>query len=251
MQVSAIRQLKASVRLMLEGRVDAFDAVLPFVENKKGLEIGGPSSAFERWFKPVPIYHRVGALDNCDFSRNTTWTEHADAYRYSPSRPPGKSIFCDASNLSCVEDDTYDFILSSHNLEHFANPVKALYEWKRVTRPKGGLILLLPNYQRTFDHWRTPTPVDHMFEDFANNTPEDDLFHLPEILEKHDFSIDPGVASKEQFRARALDNFNNRCLHHHVFDSSNSRDLLTRSGLDVLAVELTLPNHIFLLARFP
>ena len=251
MHVSVVRRMKSSVRLLLAGRVDAFDALLPFVSNKNGLEIGGPSSAFERWFKPVPIYHRVGSLDNCDFSPNTTWADHADVYRFSPSRPPGRNIFCDASELSCVGDESYDFLLSSHNLEHFANPVKALYEWKRVIRHGGGLILLLPNYQRTFDHRRTPTPVDHMFEDFARQTPESDLFHLQEVLDEHDFSIDPGATSVEHFRARALDNFNNRCLHHHVFDPLNSRDLLTRSGFDVLAVELALPNHIFLLARVP
>lgn len=30
-----------------------------------------------------------------------------------------------------------------------------------------------------------------------------------------------------------------------------SRELLLRSGFEVLAVELALPNHIFLLARVP
>ena len=119
-----------------------------------------------------------------------------------------------------IADHTYDFILSSHNLEHFANPVKALQEWKRVTRPGGGLILVLPDYSKTFDHRRTPTTVDHMFEDFERDTQEDDLTHLPEILEKHDISLDPGVASADEFHRRSLDNFNNRCLHHHVFDES-------------------------------
>jgi hypothetical protein len=90
-----------------------------------------------------------------------------------------------------------------------------------------------------------------MFQDFRENTPENDLFHLPEILEKHDFSLDPGSTSVEEFQRRSLDNFTNRCLHHHVFDPSNSRELLVRSGLEVLAVELPLPNHIFLLARVP
>jgi ubiquinone/menaquinone biosynthesis C-methylase UbiE len=156
----------------------------------------------------------------------------------------------DASDLSSIADQSYDFVLSSHNLEHIANPVKALYEWKRVTRPGGGLILLLPNHMRTFDHRRSPTTVDHMFEDFRQQTPEDDLYHLPEILEKHDFNLDPGT-TVEEFHRRSLENFNNRCLHHHVFDASNSRELLLRSGLEVLAVELALPNHIFLLARVP
>jgi SAM-dependent methyltransferase len=251
MHVSLVRRAKNTVRLLLAGRVRSFDAVRSFVEGKKGLEIGGPSTAFQRWFKPLPIYHRVGSLDNCDISRVTTWTTHADTYRFSPRKQPGKNIFVDASNLSCLADQSYDFVLSSHNLEHFANPVKALYEWKRVTRPGGGLILLLPHHLRTFDHRRLPTTVDHMFEDFRQATPEDDLFHLPEILEKHDFSLDPGTTSVDEFRRRSLDNFHNRCLHHHVFNESNSRELLVRSGLEVLAVERALPNHIFLLARVP
>ena len=251
MHVSLVRRAKNNARLLLAGRVHSFRTVLRFVEGNKGLEIGGPSTAFQRWFKPLPIYHRVESLDNCDISRVTTWTTHADSYTFSPHKPPGKNIFVDASDLSCIADRSYDFVLSSHNLEHFANPVKALYEWKRVTRPGGGLILLLPNHMRTFDHRRSPTTVDHMFEDFQQQTPEDDLYHLPEILEKHDFSLDPGTTSKEDFHRRSLDNFNSRCLHHHVFDASNSRELLLRSGLEVLAVELALPNHIFLLARVP
>jgi SAM-dependent methyltransferase len=251
MHLSAVRRARNTARLLLAGRVRSFPAVLPFVERKRGLEVGGPSTAFQRGFQRVPIYHRVASLDNCDFSRTTTWTEHSDAFMFSPGKPPGKNIFCDASDLSCIADHSYDFILSSHNLEHFANPVKALYEWKRVTGPGGGLLLLLPNYRRTFDNRRSPTTVDHMFEDFLKQTPEDDLFHLPEILRNHDFSIDPGSPSVEHFHTRALDNFNNRCLHHHVFDQSNSRELLLRSGFEVLAVELALPNHIFLLARVP
>jgi SAM-dependent methyltransferase len=212
MHVSLVRRAKNTVRLLTAGRVRSFQTVLSFVAGKKGLEIGGPSTAFQKWFQPLPIYHRVESLDNCDISRVTTWTTHADAYTFSPHKPPGKNIFVDASDLSCIADRSYDFVLSSHNLEHFANPVKALYEWRRVTRPGGGLILLLPNYLRTFDHRRSPTTVDHMFQDFHENTPENDLFHLPEILEKHDFSLDPGSTSVEEFHRRSLDNFNNRCL---------------------------------------
>ena len=251
MVVSLIRRAKNTVRLVLVVRLRSFRAVLPFVDGKKGLEIGGPSAVFEDAVRPLPIYSRVGSLDNCDFSRNTTWASHEEAYTFSPGKAPGKNIFRDASNLSSVASHAYDFILSSHNLEHFANPVKALQEWKRVTRPGGGLILVLPDYSKTFDHRRTPTTVDHMFEDFARDTQEDDLTHLPEILDKHDISMDPGLSSAEEFHRRSLDNFNNRCLHHHVFDETNSRELLTRCGMKVLAVEAAPPFHLFLLARIP
>ncbi len=251
MRVSLIRRAKNTVRLLLVVRLRSFRAVLPFVDGKRGLEIGGPSEVFEGAVRPLPIYPRLGSLDNCDFSRTTTWASHEEAYAFSPGKTPGKNIFRDASDLSCIASRSYDFILSSHNLEHFANPVKALLEWKRVTRPGGALILVLPDYTKTFDHRRTPTTVDHMFEDFEGDMQEDDLTHLPEILEKHDIDMDPGVASADELHRRSLDNFNNRCLHHHVFDGSNSRELLTRCGMEVIAVELALPCHIFLLARVP
>jgi SAM-dependent methyltransferase len=238
-------------RLLAQGRLECFNSVVPFVKDKSGLEIGGPSEVFRRWCSPLPIYPQVTSLDNCDVSRTTIWATHADAYRFSKGTVPGKTIFCEGSDLSCVSDQNYDFILSSHNLEHFANPVKALHEWKRVTRPGGGLVLVLPNHSKTFDHRRSPTTVDHMFEDFERNMQEDDLSHLPEILQTHDLSLDLAAGSAEEFRSRSLNNFTNRCLHHHVFDKTNSRQLLSAVGMDVLAVEPAFPFHIFLLARMP
>ena len=157
MEISLVRRAKHTARRLRYVRWRSLRAVRPFVAGKDGLEIGGPSKVFEEGIQPLPIYPLVGSLDNCDFSRDNTWASHADSYIFSPGKRPGKSIFRDASNLSSIADHTYDFILSSHNLEHFANPVKALQEWKRVTRPGGGLIIVLPNYSKTFDHRRTPT----------------------------------------------------------------------------------------------
>jgi hypothetical protein len=90
-----------------------------------------------------------------------------------------------------------------------------------------------------------------MVEDYERATQEDDLSHLPEILQAHDLSMDLAAGSAEEFRSRSLNNFTNRCLHHHVFNESNSRELLTAIGMDVLAVEAAFPVHIFLLARMP
>jgi SAM-dependent methyltransferase len=257
MRIPTLKGVIYRARKFAQGRVHCFPSVLPFVKDKKGLEIGGPSGVFRGGHEPLPIYDQVGSLDNCDISPTTVWAVHSDAYTFSTCKPPGQAIFCDGSELGGVADQSYDFILSSHNLEHFANPVKALREWKRVTRPKGGLILVLPNCSKTFDHRRLPTTVEHMLEDFEKNTQEDDLSHLPEILKTHDLGrdreINPGLAAKsvEEFRDRLLNNFTNRCLHHHVFNEENSRELLAAVGMDVLAVELAFPFHIFLLARMP
>jgi SAM-dependent methyltransferase len=218
------------------------------VRDKTGLEIGGPSSTL-RAGGPLPLYDHIGSLDNCDFSASTAWATHSTDFVFSSRKPAGKNIICDGSQLTPIADASYDFLFSSHNLEHFANPVKALVEWKRVLRPGGALILILPFYSRTFDHRRAPTTVTHMMEDFERRTGEDDLTHLPEILEKHDLERDPLAGSFESFRQRSLDNFKNRCLHHHVFDDRNSRELLETLGLRVLAVDVDEYINLCLLAQ--
>lgn len=231
------------------------------VEGKHGIEIGGPTDEFRGWhapsrnyglLRPLPIYDKVASLDNCNFSSKTAWATHQQTYRFSPLRPPGEIIIAEGSDLSSVADHTYDFVLSSHNLEHFANPVKALKEWKRITRPKGALILILPDYRRSFDHRRAPTPVEHMLDDYARNVGEDDATHISEVLQLHDRNMDSLLKthSLEELRARSIDNLSNRCLHHHVFDERNSSELLTEVGLDVLAVELALPYHIVIVSRW-
>ena len=51
-KVSFIRRTKNTVRALMDGRVRCLDAVLPFVEGKAGLEIGGPSAVFEQGLRP-------------------------------------------------------------------------------------------------------------------------------------------------------------------------------------------------------
>ena len=238
------------VRSLLGLPIPNFRLYPPLLDGKSGLEIGGPSSLFSAGGL-LPVYQRLGSLDNCDFSDSTVWAEHGRDFSYSPGKLPGKSYFCDGSALTPIADDSYDFVLSCHNLEHFANPMKALIEWKRVLKPGGALLVVLPYYRTTFDHRRTPTTVAHMIADYENNTGEDDLTHLPEILEKHDLARDPGAGSIENFRRRSQDNFNQRCLHHHVFDAKNSRALIQAAGFESLAADLAPGFHICQLARKP
>jgi len=261
-QVATIpRRAARKLRILTQGRVQCFDLVLPFVEGKHGLEIGGPTDVFQGWrtpsrwywrLAPLPIYDRIGILDNCNFCDTTMWGSHSRSFRFSSLRPPGRIIIAEGTSIPQVPENTYDFILSSHNLEHFANPVKALFEWKRITRRGGALILVLPHYQQTFDHRRRPTPVEHMLEDYARNVGEDDTTHVAEVLELHDLSIDGFLKTGtfEEFRHRCVNNLSNRSLHHHVFDESNSTELLRRVGLNVLAVERSLPYHIIILAQW-
>jgi SAM-dependent methyltransferase len=223
------------------------------VENKFGLEIGGPSGSF-RDSGILPLYRYMAGLDNCVFAAETLWEgrrPEGQAFTFHSQKSSGYNFLKEATDLHGIMDQTYDFVLSSHNLEHIANPVKALREWMRVIKPGGAIIAILPNYRRTFDHRRQPTRVDHMLEDYESGASESDLTHLQEILKLHDLSKDSGVGSLDQFHQRSLRNFENRALHHHVFDENNSRALFQTVGLSVEIVELVKPHHIVTLSRCP
>ena len=219
------------------------------VRGKHGLEIGGPSQTFQRM---VPVYSSVASLDNCVFSTETIWEgkrEDGGPFNYFHGKP-GRNRIVDAVELAGVTDGEYDFILSCHSLEHIANPIKALQNWRRVA--PGYLILILPYYRETFDHRRSPTAIEHMIEDFERNIGEDDLTHLTEAITLSDLSrltlADGLTLDRAKELANPLDNLRNRCLHHHVFDETNAIQLLSYVGYRVLSQRLA-EGSIFLLAE--
>lgn len=51
----------------------------------------------------------------------------------------------DAQFLASVTDETFDFVHSSHCLEHMHNPKEAMYHWLRVLKPNGHLVVIIPD----------------------------------------------------------------------------------------------------------
>jgi SAM-dependent methyltransferase len=213
-------------------------AYTSLVEGKAGIEIGGPTVWLFRYI--IPLYQSVAALDGVNFSANTIWEGDigANAGRYAYYKDKvGRQFISEAADLSRVEDQSYDFLLSSHCLEHIANPIRAVKEWKRVVKRGGAMMLFLPNRAYTFDHWRAFTTFEHLLSDYDKGTPESDLTHLDEILEKHDYAMDAHSGGAEKFRARSLDNFSNRCLHHHVFNLDLLKMIFDFAGVETVRRE--------------
>jgi len=193
------------------------DTILTDITSGKyGVEIGGPSGSANDI-----IYNKSAGMDNVIFSSNTIWSQHTSVYRYYPGET-GKVIVNDAVNISQVKDKTYDFCFASHSLEHIANPLKALKEWIRVTKDGAHIILILPEKTQCFDHNRSISSFATLLAPYEKDVGEDDLSTLPEILEKHDLSMDKPAGNLQQFTQRSMNNINNRCLHHYVY----SPDLL-------------------------
>jgi len=217
---------------------------------KRGLEIGGPS-AMLAGDGGIPIYDVLGSLDNCLYSGSTIWTgdvREGNTFFYDSGKEPGAQIICEASDLHPIESSSYDCVVACHCLEHIANPLRALAEWKRVLRDDGLLLLVLPHKDGTFD-WRRPTtPLAHMIKDYEDAVGEDDMTHLSEVLELHDLSRDHAAGTKEQLRQRCLENHVNRAMHHHVFDTMAALQMLNHMEFKLLRVDYLRPLHIFILA---
>ncbi|MXV17501.1 methyltransferase domain-containing protein [Pedobacter sp. HMF7056] len=156
----------------------------------------------------------------------------------------GHQYILDAIDLAPIASASYDFILSSHSLEHIANPLKALKEWLRVLKPGGSITMILPDSRYTFDHKRPITRFEHLLEDYRNNTGEDDLTHLEEICALHDFTRDAGVKDQAGFRERSLHNIDNRCLHQHVYDLALLRRIFAYLELKVVLTDASFPHHL-------
>lgn len=226
--------------------VNLFNPNLYALKSKglKGLEIGGPSPQFNT----RGIYKELGSLDNVNWNNKTIWgTDLNVSYMYYKDRT-GKNFIMEATDLNKIPDNTYDIILSSHSLEHIANPIKALKEWSRVSTKDGLLILSVPKKDEMFDHRRPYTTLKHLLLDYENNVGEDDSTHFQEILELHDIDMDPWAGSYLNFVQRSLDNFNNRALHHHVFNEDLIKKLLNFSGYTVIKLDVE-PYQYSVLAK--
>jgi SAM-dependent methyltransferase len=124
-----------------------------------GLEIGGPSDNF-RPTGFVSVYTVANRIDNINFASQTTWENSivaGNTFRFDKRKEPGKQFICEATDLSIIPSSSYDFLLSSHTLEHTANPILALKEWMRVVKNGGHLLVALPDKEKCFDHRRPVT----------------------------------------------------------------------------------------------
>lgn len=231
--------------------VRGFRECEPLLRERVGLEIGGPTKIFSRGGR-FPVYPIARRCDNVNFSPRTIWEgsiQEGRTYRYDKDRQPGYQYICEALDLRNVASEGYDFVLSSHTLEHVANPLRALREWLRVLKEGGVLLLVIPHKDGTFDHRRPVTSLAHLVQDYERGTTENDLTHLPEILELHDLARDPQCGTLETFRERSTNNLTNRSLHHHVFDTKLVVRLMDRLGLQVCVIDPILPFDIISASR--
>ncbi len=224
---------------------------------RSGLEVGGPSGLFKS-SGLLPVYGLPRRLDNLTFSSRTIWQRPTEAatvegapYRTGSGGGGGLQLIGEASDLQGELDNARAFVLASHVIEHVANPLRALREWRRITCVGGRLVLIVPHRDGTFDHHRPVTALGHLQQDERDRVDESDTTHFSEIMRLHDLGRDPGAGARDEFERRTLDNLSNRSIHHHVFDTALALAMVDQAGWLIRAVQLRQPYHIVLVCSKP
>src|SRR5579863_7989152 len=115
-------------------------------------------------------------------TRNVDYTgEMTTCYKEEEVRMCGEALPVDIvapGDQLPLEDSSVDFVVSSHVIEHFPDPIKALKEWYRVVKPGGYLYIIAPHKERTFDKERNRSTLAELIERHETGK-------VPETLNDH------------------------------------------------------------------
>jgi len=75
-------------------------------------------------------------------------------------------IISDGETLAGVADNSYDFVIANHVLEHYSNPIRAIENMVRVVKRSGVIFLAIPDKRYTFDKDRALTTFEHLAHDY-------------------------------------------------------------------------------------
>lgn len=188
----------------------------------EGIEIGALTSPLR--VPPGVIVHHVDRMSRADLIEQEG--PALVAAGNDPTNIPEISAIDDAAHLSSFADQTLDFVIANHVLEHLEDPIGALINMLRVIRPGGVLLLTLPDPRYTFDARRPITTVEHALDDHANGPQISRQTHYEEwarlIEGLPDAAIEERVADFARTDARH---------HFHVWRLRNFLALLLATPL--------------------
>lgn len=120
-----------------------------------GIEIGALHSPF-----PVPAGARVRYVD-----RLTTQQLRAEYPELGDAALVEVDLIDDGEKLATFADESLDFVIASHMLEHCEEPIGTLAAHLRVVRRGGVVLLALPDRRHGVDTARAPTSLAHLLTD--------------------------------------------------------------------------------------
>jgi SAM-dependent methyltransferase len=186
----------------------------------EGIELGpGPH--------PFPLDHpgvTVRYVDRWEPEENRALFTELDGYEFVQ---PDIACNLNTDRLKMIDDESQDFVIASHVLEHMADPLGLLDEIHRVLRPGGIALVLLPDMRRTFDRDRPVTDLDHVVREFEAQVTEVDDDHVDEFLRFTEGDYENTVAALTPGdREQLFELHRQRSIHVHCWAEDDFQPVL-------------------------
>lgn len=220
--------------------------LLPYFNDKSGICIGGV------------LYWKFG-----EYLKSASQLINVDSVAFFSGKPTYADYLTDATNLYFAKDNEFDFLCSSHVLEHVANPIKALKEWMRVVKRDGVIYCGVPDKRFTADHKRKITTLRHLINDYRSDIGPYDITHLWDIFNNVDLSV-VGPTRAPETRENCFNfifqyimsghtpsssgHLPSSAPHHHVYTKEDLVALFKYIGLEIVFIAL-IGNTIHIVAQ--
>lgn len=146
-------------------------------------------------------------------------------------------IVDDGERLATVADQSHDFAIANHFLEHCEDPIGALRNLLRVVREGGVVYLSVPDKRFTFDQPRPATSLQHVLADHEQGPERSRAQHYDEVVR---LTMRPGSEVAVQAKVQELQAQEFR-IHFHCWTQLELMELLVtlqrRPGYPAFAVE--------------
>jgi SAM-dependent methyltransferase len=204
----------------------------------EGIEVGGGN-------RPVLLPEGV----KCHYG-DIRGAEALEAYFKEKIPVPS---FLDAQTLVGVADDTLDFVISAHVIEHLPDALGSARNSLRVLKKGGIFFLALPDKRFTFDQNRPVTSLAHVIGDEKDGGKSTMLDAYKEwAVICHDWGSSKPTEEQIDQQARAWLP-ENADLHFHVWDDLAFRAMIAHicdnMGAEALAIVPVMNENIAILRK--
>lgn len=144
-----------------------------FIRKSLGMKMICPASKTAYKYLKGKKGIEIGASSYCDFCLNTLNVDVNDnldpnlTFNKEQKRFHGEikkvDVIASGDNLP-FKNNQWDFVISSHVLEHFFDPIKTLNEWLRVIKPGGYIFMIIPHKERTRDNDKQRTTLQELID---------------------------------------------------------------------------------------
>jgi SAM-dependent methyltransferase len=133
-------------------------------------------------------------------------------------------------SLGSIVDESLDFVIANHMIEHTEDPIGTISNFLRVLRPDGVVYMAVPDKRRTFDRNRPITSVEHVVRDHLEGPSRSRISHYQDWVRFIDEADPADVPRLARYAAE-----HGLCIHFHVWTPAAFKRLLVhcRDRLDL------------------